>query len=192
MRVPLGPNTVVLTLAAALACSPFSPCTRDRIDAVFPVTVAIGDALQEWTLTGVVTETNIEPDLYQRLVAGLVLDTASAAGSVFTLDQGFGGDQAGFFAIWLRSDPALDAVLSVAGAFDGGGWGVLPGGTSGPLVALRIGPFQGTTATGTLTVLSTAPLRLDVDIMVTDANGAGYGFTGVAGLSRTIETITCS
>jgi hypothetical protein len=191
MRVPLG-STVAVALAAGLACSPFDPCTRDRIDALFPVTVAIGDALQEWTLTGRVTETNIQADVYAQLVAGLVLDTASAAGSVFTLDQGFGGDQAGFLAIWLGGDPAPGAVLTVADAFDGGGWGVLPGGPSGPRVALRIGLFQGTTATGTLTVLSTVPLRLDVDIMVTDAIGAGYGLTGVVGLSRTIETITCS
>jgi hypothetical protein len=179
-----------LTLLLLEACSPFGPCYLDRIHVAFSATVTLADAVQDWELGGEVTPGNVDEPTYQRLVNAFIEDAGSAAGAVWTLDAACGAE-AGFLAVQLAADPAEGDVLPVSGAFDGGGWGFLSAPTPGPRLAARIGGFTATSASGTLTVLATGPLRLSADITVADGPGVSYRLVGEMVFSRTIEPIPC-
>lgn len=179
-----------LTLLLLEACSPFGPCYLDRIHVAFSATVTLGDAVQDWDLRGEVTTGNVGGPTYDQLAEALIEDAGSAAGVVWTLDVGLGAE-AGFLAVQLAADPAEGDVLTVSGAFDGGGWGFLSAPTPGPRLAARIGAFTATSASGTLTVLETEPLRLSADVIVADAQGISYRFAGQMVFSRTVEPVPC-
>jgi hypothetical protein len=172
------------------ACSPFGDCELDRIIVALPATVTLDHGVAAWDLSGSVTVGNLDRPTYDRLVGALIEGTRSLDGAVWTLDVGF-GDEAGYLAVYWVGDPEEGQTVAVVGAFDGGGWGFLDEATQGPRVASRIGTVTASSASGTLTVLGTAPLRLSVDVTVADGSGVSYRFVGEMAFSRSVEPVSC-
>jgi hypothetical protein len=180
----------VIALHVTVACSPYGPCVLDRIHVAFPATIRVGDAEEAWELRGEVGATNLDRPTYERLTDALIEDASSAAGVVWTLEVTSGAED-GFLAVLLGADPAEGDVLTVGGAFDGGGWGFLAAPSPGPRLAARIGMFVATAASGNFSVLATRPLRLSADVTVADAEGVGYRLVGEMVFSRVIEPVLC-
>ena len=82
-------------------------------------------------------------------------------------------------------------VVEIAGTFDGGGWGFLSPAGSQTVVAARIGDFVASSASGTLTVIETMPLRLALDVTVADGSTRSFRFEGTMAFERVIEQVTC-
>jgi hypothetical protein len=66
-------------------------------------------------------------------------------------------------------------------AFDGGGWGAAPASRAIPAaIAVRADNFNANAATGSLTAISTTPLRLKIDVTTRNAANQSMSLTGEA------------
>lgn len=181
-------------LAAALpvaGCNPFGGCESDRIEVSSPVNVQLDNVAETWDLTGRVHDTNIDPPHYAALVEALIDGTRSTAGAVWTLDQGF-GSAAGWLAVNLGGDVTEGQVLSITEVFTGGGWGLWPPPSTLPAsVGVHAGAFEATTVSGTMAVLTVAPLSLRVDLVFDDGQGSTLSIQGDMTFQRVRESISC-
>jgi hypothetical protein len=81
----------------------------------------------------------------------------------------------------------------IAGTFVGAGWGVsAPTDLSATSVSVRDGTFQATSASGSLTALDVAPLRLRIDVTASNASGETIRVNGDAGFAYQKVTTTCT
>ncbi len=75
-------------------------------------------------------------------------------------------------------------------AIVGGGWGVASG--SGAQVSLLDGEFQATSATGTITILETQPLRVRLEVTATEADGASRTLSAAMSFSHSRVRTNCT
>lgn len=135
--------------------TPLGPCFSELIEVSFAGTIdgAAGSA------AGQVAPGNISgfPELRQ-----LVIDGRPRPGErvIWTID----GVAGGFLAIDLPATVAAGQTLPVASVVQGGGWGLVPGGSGGAVVGARVDGVFATTGSGTVTVLGTAPFRVRADL----------------------------
>jgi hypothetical protein len=174
-----------LVLATGLtACGyPFGPCHTEHIHVDQTATLDRGAGPVEYDGTGIVSPGNI-PDfetLRQFLIDGR--DPGANQQAVFTVIT-----QTGYLAVFLPAMVEAGDVLAVA-AITGGGWGMAEG--SGVWISLLDGDFQADVATGTITILSTGPLRIRIDVATTDASRASRAVAGELVFSYTRERIDC-
>lgn len=194
-RLMLRPKVraaVLLYVAAVLcaACSLFDDCESDRIEVSNPVSVLWDNVDETWDLTGRVYVTNLDPPSYAALVDALIDGTRSTAGAVWTIDQGF-GTQGGWMAVTLGGSVTAGEVLQVGDIFTGGGWGVSSPSALPAQVGVHVGTFEATSVSGTITVLTEAPLSLRLDLEFGDGSGSTLSIEGDMTFQRVRESVSC-
>lgn len=161
-----------ILVAAAIGASvltvgcgyPFAPCFSEHIEVHQVATLDRGTGPVEWDGAGVVAPGNI-PDF--ELLRGFLIDGQSLAGreAVWTASTA-----TGYVAVFLPASVEVGDEATVA-AITGGGWGVgEPTGSGRALISLLDGEFQAATASGTIRIVATNPLRIRVEVQAADAD----------------------
>ena len=190
------PNT--LSVAAVLAlqgCYALEAlggrCEQEQLTVTFPVTITRGSTTTSTLLTYTLTDSNVDPAQFARLRQLLVDNGASGTFNVTWTIPAF--DTNGGMIAFTHTAPLTSGeTQQIGGAFNGGGWGAEPvGSTTPPVVAVRADNFTATKASGSITVLAASPLRLRID--VTSGNDAGetIRITGEAGFHYDKVTVPC-
>jgi hypothetical protein len=98
----------------------------------------------------------------------------------------------GGIAIALQAPLRAGDVLAVNNAFNGGGWGTisLPAGVN-VQVSVRADNFVATSASGSIQILTVAPLRLRIDIETKDVANSTIRIRGDASFNYVRERVTC-
>lgn len=165
-------NAAVLGTCVLIACGyPFGPCISEHIEVAQTATMDRGAGPESFDGAGQVAPGNTAD--FDALRAFLI-DGGSIAGRqvVWTVNTG-----TGYLAVFLPGSVRSGDVVAVS-AIVGGGWGLATA-SAGAAVSLRDGDFQAATASGTITVESTRPLRIRFDIIASDAAGEGRSLSGV-------------
>jgi hypothetical protein len=143
-------------------------------------------------LTGTVSPDKIDKTQFKTLKAGQIYGNAQSAANIIWTVPAFNVN-GGYIAFLHRAPLSAGDTHPVNLAFDGGGWGVwsdtraLP-----PVVAVRAENFNATSATGSIVVVSTSPLRLRIDVTTQNAAGETIRLTGDAGFSYNKAFENCS
>jgi hypothetical protein len=166
-------------LAFALA-APGCNCSDRRIDATLTGTLEIGGQASPVTFTGGVVESGAGGSY--ALLERVVTDASASGGAtqahtiLWTMRESSGGAPAAFLSFALRVPVAPGDRVTVSLGSSGGGWGVLTGEPRPtPLTAnvyFERGDFIPNIARGTLSVVRSAPLALDVDVTFLLPSGA--------------------
>jgi hypothetical protein len=176
--------------AAVSACGVLDDCVSDRIEVTLPATVTVNGVPTQDTISGAVFLTNLDPPTYDRLVAALIDGSASTAGAVWTLGQGF-DDPPGFLAFQLGVAAQQDAVLAVDATFSGGGWGFAAPSVQPVAVSGELGDFTVTASAGTAVVLDVAPLALRLALVLANAAGDTVRVEGDMTFRRVRQSVSC-
>lgn len=194
MRFP--PN--ILSLAAVVAlqgCYALEAlggrCEQEQLTVTFPVTVTRGSTTTSTLLTTTITPSNLDQARFARLRESLVDGTASGIFTVTWTVPAF-DINGGMIAFTHTAPLSLGETQQVTGAFDGGGWGADPAARAVlPAISVRADNFTATKASGSITVLSSAPLRLRVDVTTANDAGETIRITGEAGFHYDKVTKPC-
>jgi hypothetical protein len=165
-------------------------CEQEQLVATWHVTITRGTTVSSPLLTTTVTPGNVSGSEFNTLRSALV-DGSSAPYNVTWSLPAFGVNGG---HISLRHAVPLTAgeTQQVGATFTGGGWGAQPVGAAlPPAVSVNAGDFTATSASGSFTVLSAAPLRLNVDVTVRNAAGETIRLTGDPGFAYQKVTKTC-
>jgi hypothetical protein len=170
MTSPLRRAWVV---AFAIAAAPGCNCSERRIDVTLPGTIEMAGLPPAITFTGGVSDSSAGGSY--ALLERVVTDASASGGAtqahtiMWTMRESSGGAPAAFLSFALRVPVATGDTVTVSVGSSGGGWGVLTGDPRPtPLTAnayFEKGSFVPATARGTLRVLRTAPLQLEVDVV---------------------------
>jgi hypothetical protein len=194
-------NRRLETIAAASliglsGCSTFDlltdNCATDFVRVTWPATITRGTSTTNVTLFGSVTAANIDPSQFELL--GDVI-TGRRQGTLATIVWTVPAfDINGGYIAFTHSAPlTVGDSVDVDFAFDGGGWGAASAAREIPAaIAVRGDNFNATEATGTLTVLSTSPLRLHVDVTTRNAANQSMSISGDAQFRYETVRSSCS
>ncbi len=164
--------------------TPLGPCYQEA------VVVALSGTLDGAPLasSGRVGPANIAsyPD-----VKAYTIDGESLPGRriTWTIDALNG---AGYLAVELPGTILSGQVWASPNVFVGGGWGVAPGSGSGVAVSARFDANQAVVASGTISVVAIKPLRVRLDLTLTDAQNVARRIQGVAEFSYRREASSCT
>ena len=158
----------------------------------WPITITRGSSVTSPLLTTTLTQTNIDRTqfdvLRQALTAGGEPGTYNVTWTIPAFDV-----NGGHIALTHGAPLATGETQQVGVAFSGGGWGAQHAAAAGvPGVSVRASNFVATSATGSITALASAPLRLAVDITTANAAGETIRLTGDVGFSYHKVQALCS
>jgi hypothetical protein len=127
---------------------------------------------------------------YAPVVDFLTLSPSQTGAAAWTLTAPTGLE---YLAVQLRGPRQAGEVVTVAGAFDGAGWGWEPS-NSGPeaRVGARTGSFVASEASGSIEVLGVAPMRLRLDVELRDGAGTTIRVRGDATFELVQRSIPCT
>jgi hypothetical protein len=178
-------------LAAALAAGwaitacgyPFGPCHTERIEAIQTATLDRGAGPVTWDGAGIVAPGNTSDfdALREFLIDGRMLGGRRVVWTVNT--------STGYVAVFLPGSVEAGDQVAVSGV-NGGGWGVMAG-SAGASISVRDGDFQGTAATGSISVLEVAPLRVRIEVVVSDGDGSSRILSALTGFTYARQRVAC-
>lgn len=165
-------------------------CEQEQLVATWHVTITRGTVVSSPLLTATLTPDNINRTEFNALRAALV-DGATAPYNVTWSLPAFG--VTGGHISFRHAVPLTAGETQQVGAtFSGGSWGAQPAGAAlPPAVSVNAGNFTATSATGSITVLNAAPLRLNVDATTRNAAGETIRLTGEPGFAYQKVTKSC-
>jgi hypothetical protein len=166
-------------------------CEQEQLTVTFPVTVTRGGTTTSTLLTTTITPQNIDPAQFAQLRRSLVNGDASAVVNVTWTVSAF-DTNGGMIAFTHAAPLSSGETQEVNGAFNGGGWGAESAArTISPAIAVRADNFLATKASGSITVLGSAPLRLRIDVTTANDAGETIRITGEAGFHYDKVTKPC-
>lgn len=192
---PIALSTLATT-ALLSGCSTVDFLT-DRCEARFvrvswPATITRGTSNTSATLFGSVTPGNIDVDQFELLRDAVTTGARTLPTTVVWTVPAFDVN-GGYIAFTHTAPLAVGDTEPVNFAFDGGGWGAAAASRSIPAaIAVRADNFIATEATGTLTVISTTPLRLGIDVTVRNGVNQTMRITGEAQFEYEKVPTNCS
>jgi hypothetical protein len=180
-------------LRAAQAVEAIAPkCTQEQIVVTWPVTITRGTAVTSTLLTNTLTQTNIDRAQFDALRATL---TAGGPGGTYNVTWGIPAFETngGYIALQHVAPIQAGETQQVGAVFSGGGWGAQPATSAvSPVVSLRASNFVATSATGSITSLGSAPLRLRIDITTVNQSGETIRVAGEAGFAYNKVIALCN
>jgi len=185
-------------LALAVAAAPGCNCSDRRIDVTLTGTLEMAGPASPVTFTGALVESG-SGGSYE-LLERVVTDASGSGGAtqahtiVWTMRES-GGAPAAFLSFALRVPVAPGDTVTVSLGSAGGGWGVLTGDPRPtPLTAnvyFERGDFIPNIARGTLSVVRSAPLALDVDVIFFRPSGETARLQGRLIFATTEIDVAC-
>jgi len=194
MRFPAN----ILTLAAVVGlqgCYALEAlggrCEQEQLTVTFPVTITRGSTTTSTLLTTTLTPSNLDQTRFERLRQSLVDGIDTELFTVMWTVPAF--DINGGMIAFTHSAPLSPGeTQQVTGAFDGGGWGAESAARPIlPAISVRAENFTATKASGSITVLNTAPIRLRIDVTTSNEAGETLRITGEAGFHYDKVTKPC-
>ncbi|HEX6574864.1 MAG TPA: hypothetical protein VF042_07810 [Gemmatimonadaceae bacterium] len=190
----------LLTVTAAIALSGCSTvdfltddCDTQFIRVTWPASISQGGNTSNVTLFQSITPVNIDPEEFRLLRDVLINGNASRTATVVWTVPAFDVN-GGYIALTHTAPLAVDELEPVNFAFDGGGWGASTASRALlPAIAVRgDNNFIAKSASGTITTVSTAPLRLDIDVTVRNAANQTMQISGEAKFEYERVPSSCS
>ena len=179
VRIAALAATALLSPACASVDFLTGNCSTEFVRVTWPATITRGTTTTNVTLFGSVTPSNIDPTQFELLRDAVTGNRTALTTIVWTVPafEVNGGYVALTHTLPLTSGES-DGVNF---AFDGGGWGAATASRDIPAtIAVRADNFNATAATGTITAISTSPLRLRIDVTVRNASNQTMTLAGEA------------
>ena len=186
----------LLTLVSLSGCSTVDfltdDCKTEFIRVTWPATITRGTTTSNVTLFQSITPTNIDAEEFRLLRDALINGSTSRTATVIWTVPAFDVN-GGYIALTHSAPLTSGATEQVNFAFDGGGWGATEASrVISPAIAVRADNFNATAASGTITTVSTAPLRLNIDVTVRNALNQTMRITGDAQFEYERVASSCS
>jgi hypothetical protein len=144
-------------------------CDTEFIRVTWPATITRGGNTTNVTLFQSISEANVDAEDFRLLRDVLINGNTNRSATVVWSVPAF-DINGGYIGLTHSAPLAATESHEVNFAFDGGGWGATTASrVIEPAIAIRGDNFNATAASGTITALSTSPLRLNVDITARDA-----------------------
>jgi hypothetical protein len=180
-------------LGAVLGLEAIAPkCTQEQIVVTWPITITRGSSVSSPLLTTTLTQTNIDRAQFDVLRQSLTEGGETGAYNVMWTIPAFNVN-GGYISLTHFAPLATGETQQVNVAFSGGGWGAHNAAAANvPGISVRADNFVATSATGSITALAAAPLRLRIDITTANAAGETIRLTGDAGFSYHKVQALCS
>jgi hypothetical protein len=184
-----------LLLFVAAACSSERPrtgmCNVDQLEVTWPARIERNGVTTTEQLAATLTHTHVTPEVFDSLAGTLVRGGVQAPAVVWSVPA-FNTDPGGI-AIVHTGVLKRGEVLRVAGVAVAGGWGVLPHvARDSALIGIEAGEFTAHDASGTIVVLETQPVALQLDVTARDTAGATVRIRGEAQFSVRRERRPCA
>jgi hypothetical protein len=144
-------------------------CDTEFIRVTWPATITRVGNTTNVTLFHSISESNIDAEDFRLLRDVLINGNTNRSATVVWSVPAF-DINGGYIGLTHSAPLAATESHEVSFAFDGGGWGATTASrVIEPAIAIRGDNFNATAASGTITALSTSPLRLNIDITARDA-----------------------
>ena len=167
-------------------------CDTEFIRVTWPASITRGGNTTNVTLFQSVTESNIDPEDFRLLRDVLINGNTNRSATVIWSVPAFDVN-GGYIGVTHSAPLTATTSQEVNFAFDGGGWGATTASrVIQPAIAVRADNFNATAASGTITALSTSPLRLNIDITARDALNQTMRITGEARFQYERVDSSCS
>ena len=167
-------------------------CTTEFVRVSWPATITRGTATTNVTLFGSVTPGNIDPTQFELFRDVVATGTRSNLTTIVWTVPAF-EINGGYIAFTHTVPLSAGESDGVNFAWDGGGWGAAPATRAIPAaIAVRADNFNASTASGTITAISTRPLRLNIDVTVRNAANQTMRLTGEAQFEHESVRSSCS
>jgi hypothetical protein len=170
---------------------PFGPCEREQIQVTMAASVRRGGITAQEQLLGAVAPGNLSGSgQYERLKSVLV-EGGSSPGVILTVPAF--DTSPGYIGLALGGSLSEGNRIPVSEIVAAGGWGAfdLPAGQRAE-VNLVAGGFAASAVTGTIEVLQAAPLRLRLDLTVSNTAGETIGIAGDMRFEFIRERVPCT
>lgn len=200
MPLKLHRTVQATTLAAVVLLAPACTtidfitdnCTTEFVRVSWPATITRGTSTTNVTLFGSVTPANIDPTQFEILRDVVATGDRTALTTIVWTVPAF--DVNGGYIAFTHTLPlAAGQSDGVNFAWGGGGWGAASAERAIPAaIAVRADNFNANEATGTVTAISTRPLRLRIDITVRNAANQTMRLTGEAQFEHQAVRSNCS
>ena len=155
-------------------------CKSEFVRVSWPATITRGTSTTNVVLFGSVTPANIDPTQFERLRDVVGTGARTNLTTVVWTVPAFEVN-GGYIAFTHTLPLSSGESDSVNFAWDGGGWGAASATRAIPAaIAVRADNFNADAATGTITAISTTPLRLKIDITVRNPANQTMRLTGEA------------
>lgn len=190
LRLSLALATVMATQGCVALEALGGRCTQEQLVVSWPVTITRGTTTTSTLLTYTLTPSNIDQTQFNALRAALVQGSSTITNVTWTIPA---FDTNGGYIAFEHATPfAVGESRPVSVTFQGGGWGAQTAGAGLPTaISLRADNFIATSATGSMTALDTAPVRLRIDVTTRNAAGETIRVSGDAGFAYQKVTKPC-
>ena len=167
-------------------------CTQEQLVVTWPSTITRNGLTVSTLLVSTVTPENIDATQFARLRDALVSGGTNGLANVTWTVPAFNVN-GGYIAFTHAAPLTRGETQQVGVTFEGGGWGAQPVTAAfPPAISVRADNFTATSASGSITVLDSAPLRLQIDVTTRNAAGETMRLTGEAGFAYQKVTKTCT
>lgn len=167
-------------------------CRTEWVAVDWPVSITRNGTTTTVTLKGTVAPGNIDQSDFNILKEVLATGGRELVTNVIWSVPAF-ETNGGFIALMHPAPMAAGQSLPVELAFDGGGWGIPEGPRPfAPVLSVRADNFIATSATGSITAITSIPLKLRVDVTARSASGETIRIVGDAVFSYHVERDRCS
>lgn len=167
-------------------------CRSEAVLVSWPATITRGGAATVLPLAGAVTPGNIDPSDFDILKEVLATGGRELVTTVIWTVPAFEVN-GGFIALMHPAPLAAGQIEPLNLAFDGGGWGEVEGNRPfAPAIAVRADNFTATSAAGSITAISSIPLRLRIDVTTRNAAGETMRISGDAQFRYEEKRTSCS
>ena len=165
-------------------------CEQEQLVTTWHVTITRGGTVTSPLLTNTLTPSNIDQAQFNTL-RSLLVDGARPGTYNVTWSLPAFNVNGGHISFTHAMPLSQGETQQVNATFSGGGWAAQAGAALTPAVSVRADNFTATSASGSITVLSTAPLRLQIDVTTRSASGETIRLTGDTGFAYQKVTKTC-
>ncbi len=167
-------------------------CTQEQITVTWHATITRGTSVTTPLLVTTITPQNIDPSQFQILRQTLTSGGGSGTYNVMWTVSAFEVN-GGYIAFTHAAPLASGETQQVASAFAGGGWGAQSiAAATPPAISVRADNFTATSASGSISVIDSSPLRLRIDVTTSNASGETLRLAGEPGFSYAKVTKSCT
>lgn len=167
-------------------------CDSESITVTWPAVITRGGFTTNVTLIGTVAPGNIDQSQFNLLRQLIITGNADLTTNVVWTVPAFNVN-GGYIAFQHAAPLSTGQTVPVNFAFDGGGWGIVTSPRPlDPIVAVRAENFSATSATGSITAVTGAPLKLRIDVTARNAAGEEMRLTGDATFEYRKVSSNCS
>ena len=166
-------------------------CPQEQLVVTFPVTITRGVSVTSPLITKTMTPGSSLSQSQFNLLRQILVEGGTGSYNVTWTVPAF--DANGGHIAFRHPVPMTTGETQQVGAvFTGGTWGAQPATPPlPPAVSVLAGNFISTSASGSITALNSAPLRLKIDVTTTNAAGETIRLNGEAGFAYQKVTTTC-